>query len=216
MTGLVKVGGAWKDVSGMSVKVGGAWKDVAKGFTKVSGAWKEFFAPSAGSFDLLESYTSNGSVKTIEFTNLATTYGADYKHLQVRITSGMQSYNYGEMYMKINGTTNGYTSHWLYGSNTSIGQGRFENYYYTILTPGCSTYSAGATRGAIIIDIYDAFSTTHNKNIRAIGGRNYENDLRLLSSTFFNSAAINTLTFEHEVNWYFQGDTKIAIYGMRS
>ena len=48
MAGSVKVGGAWKTVSGASVKVGGAWKTVSAGYTKVGGAWKQWY--SSGSY----------------------------------------------------------------------------------------------------------------------------------------------------------------------
>ena len=44
MAGSVKVGGAWKTVSGASVKVGGAWKTVSAGYTKVGGAWKQWYS----------------------------------------------------------------------------------------------------------------------------------------------------------------------------
>lgn len=64
MAGSVKVGGAWKTVSGASVKVGGAWKTVSAGYTKVGGAWKQWY--SSGSYffgthdDPANSYVNRG------------------------------------------------------------------------------------------------------------------------------------------------------------
>lgn len=44
MPGNVRVGGAWKSVSGVSTKVGGAWKSVSAGFTRVGGVWKQWYS----------------------------------------------------------------------------------------------------------------------------------------------------------------------------
>ena len=45
MPGLVRVGGAWKTVSGISVRVGGAWKAVTGAFVRVAGVWKSWGSP---------------------------------------------------------------------------------------------------------------------------------------------------------------------------
>jgi hypothetical protein len=45
MPGLVRVGGAWKTVSGISVRVGGAWKTVTGALVRVAGVWKSWGSP---------------------------------------------------------------------------------------------------------------------------------------------------------------------------
>lgn len=44
MAGQVKVNGAWKTTTGLSVKVGGQWKTATSAFIKVGGTWKQWFA----------------------------------------------------------------------------------------------------------------------------------------------------------------------------
>jgi hypothetical protein len=43
MPGNVRVGGAWKSVSGVSTRIGGTWKTVSSGWTRIGGAWKQWF-----------------------------------------------------------------------------------------------------------------------------------------------------------------------------
>jgi hypothetical protein len=63
MPGLVRVGGAWKTVSGISVRVGGAWKTVNDAFVRVAGVWKSWgsstknVAIALGSPQWIEAYS---------------------------------------------------------------------------------------------------------------------------------------------------------------
>ena len=45
MASSIKVGSAWKQITGLSTKVGGSWKTVSAAYTKVGGVWKQWYAP---------------------------------------------------------------------------------------------------------------------------------------------------------------------------
>lgn len=45
MASSLKVGSAWKQITGLSTKVGGNWKTVSAAYTKVGGVWKQWYAP---------------------------------------------------------------------------------------------------------------------------------------------------------------------------
>lgn len=55
----LKVSGAWKDVSAVSVRVGGAWKTVSQAYIRVGGTWKELLG-SRGPSSLID--RTSGSV----------------------------------------------------------------------------------------------------------------------------------------------------------
>jgi hypothetical protein len=62
-----KIGGVWKEVTGIQTKVSGAWKTVTAGYVKVSGAWKALFnsglnfASTSSGFGNPNGNTSSGS-----------------------------------------------------------------------------------------------------------------------------------------------------------
>ena len=58
MASSIKVGGAWKQITGLSTKVGGNWKTVSAAYTKVGGVWKQWYAPVV--FDNFNRSTSGG------------------------------------------------------------------------------------------------------------------------------------------------------------
>jgi hypothetical protein len=56
----VRVGGAWKDIAGVSVRVGGSWKTVSQAYVRVAGTWEELLLSAPTDFTYVGG--STGSV----------------------------------------------------------------------------------------------------------------------------------------------------------
>ena len=215
MSGLVKVGGAWKDLSGLSVNIGGTWKDVTSGSVKIAGTWKEFYAPATGdvgSYDLLQSEVLTGSAASVTFSSLSA-YAADYQHLQLRIVSRMGGTGGAKSnLLRFNGvSTSSYYSHFLLGngSNVSSFAGSGTNIFL-----GIGGNLATSNRfGAAVVDILDAFETTKNKVTRSLGGE-AASELTLISGLWNSTSTVTSITLLPETADY-QIGSRFSLYGVK-
>jgi|694.fasta_scaffold11650_14 hypothetical protein len=220
----VRVSGSYKDVSKISVKVGGSWKDVSKGSVKVSGAWKEFYSPAAaGAFDLLETVTvGSGGQATISFSNLNSTYGSTYQHLQLRVMlRSTRSDTDSIYYLQFNGdsTSGNYRAHFLRGTGSAVSSETVTSSYPNgIIIFGGLPAATNTSNlfGGGIIDILDPFETTKNTTTRALVGQSGSfSRVALESGVWLNTAALTSITLD-DVFGNFVQYSRVSLYGLRS
>jgi hypothetical protein len=174
---------------------------------------------AAGSYDLLETVLVGSTpAATVTFSNLNSTYGTTYKHLQVRWTgrSNRSGQTVDRLFLKFNGDNgNNVFTHSLFGNGSSVSSGSgwgtteprvlFES-ALTGASATASSFSAGT------IDLLDAFVTTKNTTIRSLYG-NQADRISLTSAVYLNTAAITTLEFSAIAS--FVEGTRFSIYGVK-
>lgn len=162
-------------------------------------------APEVGDYESIASTTVGaGGSASVTFSSIVGTY----KHLQVRAIAKAVSASAGgaALFMRMNSDSgNNYSIHQLTGSGSGSGSafgeasvpyalvgnnGSFQSF---TVGDGASMYSAH------IIDLLDYSSTSKNKTVRALHGRDNNSTsgrVMLESGLWQNSStAINTLTF---------------------
>ena len=168
------------------------------------------------SYDLLETEILTGTQASVTFSNLNSTYGADYQHLQIRATMDATG-NFGTVYdvfATLNGDTGAnYNSHGIRGNGSS-----FYPYYsastnFTALT-GSTTSAGGAFAGAII-DILDPFETTKYTTLRSFTGLGAYT-VGLQSVLWRNTAALTSLTLTPHGSTSFVVSSRFSLYGLKA
>ena len=176
-------------------------------------------AAAAGDYDLLETTILGSSASSVSFTSLNSTYGSDYKHLQLRmVLSSDRANDLDETLVTINGDSGSkYASHILEGTGTNV-DSRAESSQTNMklrFTTGSDTTNSF---GAIILDILDPFDTGKNTTLRSLGGLsgNTRKLLALGSGLYNDTAALNSLEFSPRdgTNWI--AASRISLYGIKA
>jgi hypothetical protein len=164
---------------------------------------------AAGSYDLLETISLSSSAASVEFTNLAATYGSTYKHLQVRFTCrAASSFTTNGLYSRLNSDSGtNYNGHYLIGTGSSVVSGSTGNVNYA-LTGIISAATAGAN------DLLDSFSSSKNKTFRTLSGVLSDTRIDLHSALWRNTDAVTTWTILAESGNLVAG-TRISLYGIK-
>jgi hypothetical protein len=169
-----------------------------------------------GAYQLLETVVLTSSQASVEFTNLAGKYSADYKHLQIRgAIRAPNSGTFRMFLMRFNGdTAANYSSHLLYSDGPgSLSDGTKTSMWWSYSAAGSSPANAF---GGVVTDILDAFETTKNKQIRTLGGGpNGYNLLNLVSGSWRNTSAVTSITLLNQDGDGFAAGSRISIYGIR-
>lgn len=176
---------------------------------------------AGAAYEQLESVILTGTQATISFSNLNSTYGSTYQHLQFRmlLRTNRAGQNQDTGIFTFNSNTSGYANHFLYGYNgavssaASVSQARIE---FAISISG-----AGQTANAFsahIMDVLDAFETTKNTTVRTFGGvmgtTSTQGIAELQSGFWNNTAAIDSITFD-AIGDFIAG-SRVSLYGLRS
>ena len=172
------------------------------------------FAPSA--YDLLETEILTGSQASVTFSSLNSTYGADYQHLQVRMTvrGDTASTSEEEVFMQLNSDTGGnYASHRLRGSGSTV-----TSTPYTSQTKLRAAFmprgnETAGNFGATVIDILDPFETTKNTTIRLFNGQG-SLGVYLFSGVWINTSALTTILLYPEINNFVAG-SRFTLIGLK-
>lgn len=168
-------------------------------------------------YELITTTIVTGSVaSTVTLSNL-NTLAANYKHIQLRITTrdNRGGFTGSQMYMRFNGdTTSNYSFHSLYGSGSSAGSfaGTTASSIYVLDNPG-----VGGTTNAwagVIIDIPDFSNGSKYKTIRALGGMAQAyNWLTLTSGSWRSFGAIDSITISGLGSQ--EPGSRFSIYGLK-
>lgn len=214
MPGHVRVGGSWRTVSSPSVRVGGSWKTVTAGFTRVGGAWKQWYtAVTPGNFELLETQIMGGSQSSLTFSNVNSSYGATYQHLQIRYTARSSRVSADPMVIQLNGTTQS-ISHHIFGNGSSANDGTGGTSYAVLFAMAGSNLPSQAFGGGII-EFVDAFETTKFKTIRSFSAAPTE-AISMDTAFWATTSAINTIQLSTFSGTNFLNGSRFSLYGLRS
>jgi hypothetical protein len=160
-------------------------------------------------FDLLQTEILTGSQASVTFSDLNSTYGSIYQHLQIRMVG-----NGNEATLRFNGvTTSGsYKDHRLFGLNGSVSSGTVYTDKILLGAMGVDTDQFAAT----VVDILDPFSTDKNTTIRALSGRPRASNaiVQLISGLFISTNAITSIEISDSVN--FTTGSRFSLYGLKA
>jgi len=186
------------------------------GFFATAGAG----AGAAGSFDLLESQVLGSNQTSITFSNLNSTYGSTYQHLQFRIvTRTLRSGTDDALQITFNSSGNTGASHQVWGNGSSVSSQAITGEVQQVALyslPGAN--SVANTFGAVVLDILDPFETTKNKTVRALAGKVCDTSVVSLSSmAWYSTAAVTTIKFDsRNGNNGFVTNSRFSLYGIKA
>lgn len=175
---------------------------------------------SAGSYDLIETYTLGSSQASIVFSSLGT-YSSTYKHLQVRAVSRTdRASNYADsVRLRLNGSTSTlYARHQLEGDNSGVYSGGIGD-VDSMFTLG---WAGGALEtnsfGASIFDLLDPYSTTKFKTARGFAGvfgiaTGGNNNIKLTSGLWRSTDSVTSITLTATNS--FQSGSRFSLYGIK-
>ncbi len=161
----------------------------------------------------------SGGQASVSFSNLNSSYGSTYQHLQIRaVVQSTRASSLDGLTMTFNSDTgNNYARHWLTGDGSSVTSSAASSTGFMLASylPGTTNSTSWAP---VIIDILDPFETSKNTTMRSLDGMKDANwalvDLR--SGFWNNTAALTTITFDQEVGPSFSQYSRFSLYGMRS
>jgi hypothetical protein len=175
-------------------------------------------APIPASYDLLATEILTGTQASIVFDNLTSTYGADYQHLQIRMTSrDTKSDTTANFLLRINEvTTNSYAHHRLYASLSSLNGYASTSTSAIIAGVTTSANAPSSAFGSTVIDVLDFASTSKTTTTRSFSGAVAANNYLVFSSGLYNSTdAVASVTILGESSNSFVAGSRFSLYGIR-
>jgi hypothetical protein len=157
----------------------------------------------------------------ISFTSIPSTY----KHLQIRCSSftnragaGLDDFN-----MRFNSDTgSNYSTHRLFGNGTSAFADATTTTGSAMIGMAYSGTTVSSYPGTAVIDIFDYASTSKNKTVRGLSGVDVNGTvagvpsyLFLTSATWYNSAAVNSITLYSDNAATITQYSTFALYGIK-
>jgi len=174
-------------------------------------------AGGAGAYDLLETTVLTSSASSVSFTSLNSTYGTDYKHLQIRgvgrSTRPSAADGIGVNFNADFGSN--YSLHNIRGLGSSISVGGVANVSNIDLVTVSAANANADNFGGFVIDILDPFSSSKNTTVRALAGVTQDyNDIGHRTGAYFNTASIDEIRF-FAGNGDIAAETRFSLYGVR-
>lgn len=159
---------------------------------------------------------SGSSTSEVIFSNLNSTYGSTYRHLQIRLVArGSQSGNQTLVNGQFNGDTGfNYSLHRLNSSGSTVvsaGNASQPNFY-----AGLVDAASGATNAfsGAVVDILDAFNTNKNTTTRAFTGNNTNPEVVIYSGAWYNTNAISSIRLFNGGGVWVAG-SRFSLYGVK-
>jgi hypothetical protein len=176
---------------------------------------------AGGDYDLLAAEILSSSSASVTFSNLNSTYGSTYQHLQIRLVArGNRNAHNSPLYVQFNGSGGtAYASHNLLGTGLTTVSENFTSKALIERAGNIAGSQAGSTvYGANIIDILDPFNTSKNTTLRGLGGGSYPDGriIGLWTGFWNNTAAIDSIRFTDYSGTDFQVGSRFSLYGLRS
>jgi hypothetical protein len=184
-------------------------------------AWRSWgVAASPGAYELISTTVLGSSAASVTFSGLGTSAAA-YKHLQIRLTSRVDSATnlQQDLFLQLNGdSANNYSQHQLYGNNGSAGSSATASTNKMYLGTSPTSLAPGSDFGAAIADIVDFQNTSKNKTMRSLAGEYSGTGVNaivmLLSSAWYSTSAITSLTILPSSSNIVAG-SRFSLYGIR-
>ena len=176
---------------------------------------------SLGAYDLLETEILTGSQSSVTFSNLNSTYGADYQHLQLRMVTRDNRAISGtnNIRLQVNSDSgSNYADHGLYGNGSSVlSYANTSQSQFNALSINPSNSDTADAFGAAVVDFLDCFETSKYLTIRSLSGVTVAagSTIRLSSSVWMNTNALDTLLIYPSSASFVTG-SRFSLYGLRS
>lgn len=175
--------------------------------------------PSVGTFELIESALLTSNTGSITFSNINSTYGTTYQHLQIRAVivpiHASNGFQQGAIRFNNNSIDN-YRGHSLEGNGSSVSSNHLGldsnlNFVYSSIVWGQPRLIT------LIMDILDPFETTKHKSVRSLVSHYLTGNpyMGLRSSIFTQTSAIDTITFFTISGDGYNTGSRISLYGIR-
>lgn len=178
----------------------------------------EAFVPPSDE-DILAEEVLTSSQASVTFSNLVSSYGSDYQHLQIRFTArdNRTSYTSSGWYMQFNGDTgSNYTGHILYGNGSSVVSYNDAGWTNASLVIVGHAASANATANAFaggVVDILDPFETTKYTTSRALTAS--PNSINLDSQLWNNTNAVDSISIIQGSSNQFVAGSRFTLIGLK-
>jgi len=182
-----------------------------------------FLGAVGGDFESIATVTvGSGGASSIEFTSIPGTY----QHLQVRWIgqSNRGTYATDNLWIRLNGDTgSNYAHHELRGDGASAGSFGYSSQTKQYVSGVIGTTQQSSSFGAGVIDILDYTSTSKNKTIRVLAGKDNNGTyasvggyVQVASGLYFATpAAVTSVTIIAE-NGNWQQHSTAALYGVKA
>jgi hypothetical protein len=180
---------------------------------------------SAGSFDLLETQVLGTAAASVTFSNLTTTYGSTYQHLQLRMTarSNRSGADSDPLILRFNADSgSNYARHGLGGYNfggtsavySNAGTSQTSLFLAENIAVASSTTNAFA---ALVTDILDPFETTKNKTVRTLNGMNAAwSSVELRSGLWLSTTSVTSITIQALIGSQLIAGSRFSLYGIKA
>jgi hypothetical protein len=175
----------------------------------------QFIEPTQD-YQLLETVVLSSSQASVEFTNLATKYAADYQHLQIRaVVTSTRVNGDDDFRIRFNGDTGtNYAWHRLIGTgSTVISSGSSSLNRIFIGAINAANGTADSYSG-LVVDILDPFETTKNKTVRSFGGQTNTSFVYLYSGLYMSTNSTTSIQLSCEGGNLAQY-SRFSLYGLR-
>ena len=173
---------------------------------------------SLGAYDLLETEILTSSQSSVVFSGLNSTYGADYQHLQLRMTVRTDRANTGDILgMTFNSDTTdaNYAYHWLAGSGSAVNSGGEALRPYAATYINAGSEPANAFSG-VVTDLLDPFSTSKYLTARSFFSGAYDRQVVLSSLLWENTNSLTSITIAPIIGANWVTNSRFSLYGLRS
>lgn len=172
-------------------------------------------AGGAEAYDLLETVEVSSAASEVTFSGLGSY--SDYKHLQLRmVVRADRLASQGAVYAQYNGdtTTSNYTTHYLYGSGSSVSSNQLTIPQW-IVAPAASD-TATDSFSATIVDILDFSNTNKYTTSRSLTGHKsaLAQGIRIFSSLWMNTATVTSIRL-YPVTDNFEVGSRLSLYGIK-
>jgi hypothetical protein len=174
-------------------------------------------AVAGNAYELLTTTLITSDTADVTFSNLNSTYGSTYQHLQLRITArDTRNFSLNTTQIRFNGDSTGnYSWHRLYGNGSTVtSASQVSGTTMYAVETGANSTTANVF-GAAIIDILDPFETTKNTTIRSLTGLNNQT-IVLYSGAWRDTSALTSIYLVPEVGASYVSGSRFSLYGMRS
>lgn len=195
-------------------------KNYARYLNVLSGT-EPYVAPILSDYDLLESNVLSAAETSVTFSNLNSTYGADYQHLQLRISAKTSSGNgsSGNNLMTFNsdGGAN-YSWHRLRGASDESTPGSQAGTNQSAIDWGFipRDNSGNGSYAGYVLDILYPFETTRYTTTRCFWGfwQASVEYVGLNSGLWMNTNALTDISFS-VTSYSYAANSRFSLYGLK-
>ena len=181
-----------------------------------------FPTPITNSFESIATATGTGSSNTITFSSIPSTY----KHLQIRFIAKTTSTSGSDFALDLRFNSDSGTNypwHQLWGDGTSAqANGAAATTRIVLSSRIPDSYSQWVNTFEVgVIDIIDYASTSKNKTVRTILGKNInttgaqDQEIKLVSGSWQSTSAVNSISLITTASTSWTTTTQFALYSIK-